>query len=118
MQLREIAHARAGDKGDISNIAVIVYDQKNYALLEKNLTAERVKAHFGGLVHGAVRRYALPGIGALNFVMEGALAGGVTRSLALDAHGKSLSYALLSLELPEPSHQEPQAAKSITGDTT
>jgi hypothetical protein len=101
MQLREIAHARAGDKGDTSNISVIVYDPADYPRLEKFLTAERVKAHFREVVQGQVRRYALPGIGAFNFVMQGALAGGVTRSLALDAHGKSLGFALLGMDIPD-----------------
>lgn len=122
MQLREIAHARAGDKGDTSNIAVIVYEQKHYALLDAFLTADRVKAHFGAVVQGEVRRYALPGIGAFNFVMAGALAGGVTRSLALDAHGKSLGFALLAIELPESLMQapiqDPHAVNSKTGDAT
>ena len=99
MQLREIAHARTGDKGDTVNICVIVYRAQDYALLERQLTAERVAAHFAGIVRGPVRRYALPGIGALNFVLEQALGGGVTRSLALDAHGKSLGSAILGLEL-------------------
>jgi hypothetical protein len=71
-------------------------------LLEKHLTVDRVKQHFAGLVQGEVQRYTLPMIGALNFVMHNALAGGVTRSLALDAHGKTLSSAMLSLEIPEP----------------
>ena len=101
MLLREIAHSRAGDKGDISNISVIAFDAKHYALLEKYVTAERVKAHFSGIVSGAVVRYALPGLGALNFVMHNALGGGVTRSLALDAHGKCLSSAMLSLDIPD-----------------
>jgi hypothetical protein len=101
MLLREIAHSRAGDKGDMSNISVIAFDARHYALLEKYVTAERVKAHFGGIVSGAVVRYALPGLGALNFVMQKALGGGVTRSLALDAHGKCLSSAILSLDIPE-----------------
>lgn len=122
MQLREIAHARAGDKGDTSNIAVIVYEQKHYALLDAFLTAERVKAHFGAVVQGEVRRHALPGIGAFNFVMGGALAGGVTRSLALDAHGKSLGFALLGIELPESllraPIRDPHAVNSKTGDAT
>lgn len=100
MLLREIAHARAGDKGDVSNIAVIVYDAGDYALLARELTAERVKRHFAGIVTGEVLRYELPRLGALNFVMHGALGGGVTRSLALDAHGKSLSSALLGMDLP------------------
>jgi len=101
MLLRDIAHSRAGDKGDISNISVIAYDLEDYALLEKHLTPERVKAHFAGVVQGEVVRYTLPHLGALNFVMQHALGGGVTRSLALDAHGKSLSGAMLSIVVPE-----------------
>lgn len=99
MQLRDIAHSRAGDKGDISNISVIAYRIEDYALLERELTAERVRAHFVGVVRGEVVRYALPQLGALNFVMQRALGGGVTRSLALDAHGKALSGVMLGMEL-------------------
>ena len=101
MQLRAIAHSRTGDKGDISNISVIAYDAKDYGLLERHVTAERVKEHFADIVRGEVTRYALPGLGALNFVLRRALGGGVTRSLALDAHGKCLGSAILALELPE-----------------
>lgn len=101
MLLRDIAHSRAGDKGNISSIAVIVYDPKDYPLIERHLTPERVKDHFSSLVQGTVKRYAVPSLGALNFVMHDALAGGVTRSLALDAHGKSLSSAILSMEIPD-----------------
>jgi hypothetical protein len=97
MKLREIAHSRTGDKGNISNISVIAYDGKHYPLLLKQVTAERVRAHFAGIVEGEVVRYELPNIAALNFVMARALGGGVTRSLALDAHGKSLSSALLEI---------------------
>ena len=99
MRLREIAHARAGDKGNTSNISVIAYRTGDYAHLARELTVERVKAHFGAVVTGPVTRYELPALGALNFVMEGALAGGVTRSLVLDAHGKSLSSLMLDLEI-------------------
>jgi hypothetical protein len=99
MKLREIAHSRTGDKGNTSNISVIAYDGKHYPLLLAQVTSERVKAHFAGVVEGEVVRYELPNIAALNFVMTGALGGGVTRSLALDAHGKSLSFALLDLEI-------------------
>ena len=99
MKLREIAHSRTGDKGNISNISVIAYDAKDYALLLAQVTPDRVKAHFAGVVEGEVVRYELPRIFALNFVMDKALGGGVTRSLALDAHGKSLSSALLDLEI-------------------
>ena len=101
MKLREIAHARAGDKGDISSVSVIAYDPGDFAWLCEQVTVERVKQHFGGLVRGAVERYELPGLGALNFVLHGALGGGVTRSLALDAHGKSLSSCLLELEVDD-----------------
>jgi hypothetical protein len=101
MLLRDIAHSRAGDKGDVSNISVIAYEAKHYAMLEKHLTAERVQAHLSDIALGEVVRYALPRLGALNFVLQKALGGGVTRSLALDAHGKCLSSALLSLEIPE-----------------
>jgi hypothetical protein len=101
MKLREIAHSRTGDKGNTSNISVIAYDERNYRLIERFVTAERVKAHFAEIVRGDVHRYELPQLGALNFVLKGALGGGVTRSLALDAHGKSLSSALLDLDLPD-----------------
>lgn len=101
MKLRDIAHSRAGDKGDISNLSLIAYDSADYALLERYVTAERVKAHFSDIVHGDVVRYTLPALGAMNFVMQRALGGGVTRSLALDAHGKCLGAALLAMEIPE-----------------
>jgi hypothetical protein len=101
MKLHEIAHSRAGDKGDISNLSVIANDRRHYAFLERCVTAERVRAHFAGLVHGEVLRYAMPQLGALNFVMRQALGGGVTRSLALDAHGKCLSSLLLAMEIPD-----------------
>ena len=100
-RLRAIAHSRTGDKGDTSNISVIAFDPKDYPRLERHVTAERVKAHFADLVRGEVTRYALPGIGALNFVLRRALGGGVTRSLALDAHGKCLASLMLEIELPE-----------------
>lgn len=101
MQLREIAHSRAGDKGNISTISVIAYDAKHYALLEKHVTTERVKEHFSDIARGEVYRYALPGLAALNFVIRDTLGGGVTRSLAIDAHGKCFSSAILSLEIPD-----------------
>ena len=98
-KLREIAHSRTGDKGNTSNVSVIAYDAKHYPLLREQVTSARVRAHFAGVVEGEVVRYELPNISALNFVMTQALGGGVTRSLALDAHGKSLSSALLDLEI-------------------
>ena len=101
MKLRELAHARAGDKGNICNISVIAHDPGDYAFLVEHVTAERVKAHLVDTARGRVERYELPGIGALNFVLHEALGGGVTRSLALDPHGKSLSSSLLDLEIPD-----------------
>ncbi len=101
MKLREIAHGRTGDKGNTCNISVIAYDQRDYPHLAREVTAVRVREHFAGIVEGDVVRYELPQLGALNFVMTLALGGGVTRSLALDAHGKSLSFALLNLVIPD-----------------
>ncbi len=101
MKLRDIAHSRTGDKGNTSNISVIAFDPADYEFLRQQVTPERVKSHFAGIVHGDVTRYELPAIGALNFVLTDALGGGVTRSLALDAHGKGLSSALLDLDLPD-----------------
>jgi hypothetical protein len=101
VKLREIAHARAGDKGTTLNVSVIAYRPEDYVRLVRQVTVERVKEHLRGIALGEVARFELPGLGALNFVLQGALAGGVTRSLALDAHGKSLSSAILDLELPE-----------------
>ena len=112
MKLREIAHARTGDKGDVSNISVIAYRAEDYRLLHAVLTAERVRAYFGDAVRGGVRRHALPALCALNFVMDGALGGGVTRSLALDPHGKSLSSSLLDMELDD-GGTAPQAASEL-----
>jgi hypothetical protein len=99
VKLREIAHSRTGDKGNTSNISVIAYDPKHYPVLLSQVTSTRVKAHFADVVDGDVVRYELPNISALNFVMDQTLGGGVTRSLALDAHGKALSSALLDLEI-------------------
>jgi hypothetical protein len=99
MRLREIAHARTGDKGETCNISLIAFHERDYATLVARATSERVKAHFKGIVQGDVTRYELPQLRALNFVLTRALGGGVTRSLALDAHGKSLSSLLLDLEI-------------------
>ncbi len=112
MKLREIAHSRTGDKGNTSNISVIAYDPKHFALLKQQVTAERVKAHFAGVVEGEVVRYELPNIAALNFVMDQTLGGGGRRSLALDAHGKSLSSALLDLEIVPPQDKIKQTINS------
>ena len=99
MKLGEVAHLRAGDKGNVSQISVIAYDVADYPLLCREVTVARVCAHLARLAPGKADRYELPDLGALNFVLEGALGGGVTRSLSLDAHGKTLSAQLLDLEL-------------------
>lgn len=97
--LRDIALARSGDKGNRATLSVIALNPNDYPVLERVLTAERVQAHFAGVVQGAVQRFMLPHLGAVHFVMFDALGGGVTRSLALDAHGKTLGAALLDLPL-------------------
>ncbi|MBA0167639.1 MULTISPECIES: AtuA-related protein [Pectobacterium] len=99
MKLREIAHSRTGDKGNTSNISLIAYRAEDYEVLKETITAEKVKDWFADIVTGEVVRYELPAIGALNFVMYGALGGGVTRSLALDMHGKGLSSAILDIDI-------------------
>ncbi|AGT08857.1 AtuA-related protein [Paracoccus aminophilus] len=102
MILREIAHSRAGDKGNTSNISVIAYRPEDYALLCQEVTVARIRAQLSQFQPGLIRRYELPRLGALNFVLEGVLGGGVTRSLALDTHGKSLSSFVLEMEIPAP----------------
>ena len=97
--LRDIAYSRAGDKGNRSTLSVIAYNIKDFPAIERLVTAERVKQHYAGIAKGDVDRYVLPQLGALNFVLHDALGGGVTRSLCLDAHGKCLGSAILSLEL-------------------
>jgi predicted enzyme related to lactoylglutathione lyase len=99
MKIRDIAMARSGDKGNRATLSVIARDPAHYPLLERALSAERVKAFYQGVVQGAVTRYPLPHLGALHFVMHEALGGGVTRSLALDAHGKTLGAAVLDIEI-------------------
>ena len=101
MKLREICHSRSGDKGTIANVSLIVFDPRHYPLIVQHVTAARVQAHFADLATGDVVRYELPLIDALNFVVHGIAGGGVTRTLALDAHGKSLSSALLEMEIEE-----------------
>ncbi|MEZ5377433.1 MAG: hypothetical protein R2733_13085 [Acidimicrobiales bacterium] len=101
MRLHDIAHSRAGDKGNTSDLSLIVFDTADYPFIAEYVTAERVATHFGDRVRGPVLRYELPQLGALKFVLHDALAGGVTRSLELDIHGKSLSSSLLAMELPD-----------------
>lgn len=102
LQLREFCATRAGDKGDISNIALFTYSRAAYETVCSQVTAERVKAHFGSLVRGEVHRYQVPGVLALNFVLHQALRGGGARSLRTDNLGKSLGGALLRMEIDVP----------------
>mgnify|MGYP001072860538 FL=1 len=99
MKLFELAHSRTGDKGDISNISVIAYRLEDYPYLKEHVTVQKVREFFKDVVHGEVVRYELPNIGALNFVMDNALGGGVTRSLNLDAHGKCLCSYLGEMDV-------------------
>ena len=98
-RIHDIAHARAGDKGNTSNVSVWAYDPKDYPLLKQQLTAERIKNAFPKLFTGAVTRYEMDGLHGLNFVMLDALEGGVNTSLNLDSHGKSFSYLILGLPI-------------------
>ena len=102
MKLRELAHSRTGDKGNTLNVSVICRDPKHYEHLRLHLTTERVKAWLADFVFGEVVRYELPRLTAFNLVLGNALGGGVTRSLALDAHGKSVSSIVLDMEIPPP----------------
>jgi hypothetical protein len=98
-KLYDIAHCRAGDKGETSILSVIAYRADDYPLLVERVTIDAVRRHLDGIVQGEIRRYELPNLGALQFVCTHSLSGGVTTSLALDAHGKSLSSALLELPI-------------------
>jgi hypothetical protein len=99
MQLRELAHARSGDKGDTANIGLIALKPEYYPILERHVTAERVKEHFRGICFGEVERFELPNLGALNFLLHQSLDGGGTLSLKADAQGKTYSAALLRMEI-------------------
>jgi hypothetical protein len=99
LPLSRIAHTRSGDKGDTANIGVIALHEKDYPILVRELTAERVKSYFGDLVQGDVTRYELPNLAALNFLLDKALGGGGTVSLRVDAQGKTLGAALLAMEI-------------------
>ena len=98
-KLYDLAHCRAGDKGETSILSVIAYRADDYPLLVERVTVDAVRRHLDGIVQGEIRRYELPNLGALQFVCTHSLSGGVTTSLALDAHGKSLSSALLEMEI-------------------
>lgn len=99
VKLVHLAHTRSGDKGDTANIGVIAYDEAHYELLKEQLTPDAVKAHFGSMVTGEVERFELPNLGALNFLLHGALGGGGTMSLMNDAQGKVYSTGILRMEI-------------------
>jgi len=99
IQLVQIAHARSGDKGDTANIGLIALKPEYYEILKKEVTPEKVKEHFKGICEGKVERFELPNIGALNFLLHNSLGGGGTMTLKHDAQGKTLSTALLRMEI-------------------
>ena len=99
MLLNQLAHSRTGDKGNIVTISLIAFCKEDFNILEQNITPERVADHFSELIEGPVQCYKLPQLGSLNFVLHRPLSNSVTRSLALDAHGKCLGSALLSMEI-------------------
>jgi hypothetical protein len=100
LKVYDLAHCRAGDKGNTSNISVIAYDDRFYPFLREKLTPEKVLCAFAHIAKGPVTRYELPNLRAFNFVIENALGGGVTISLNQDVHGKSLSSVMLEIEFP------------------
>jgi hypothetical protein len=102
VRLVDIAHARSGDKGDTANVGVIALERQWYPILVRELTERRVAEHFRGVITGHVNRYELPNLGALNFLLHGALDGGGTLSLKTDAQGKVFSTALLRLVIDVP----------------
>ena len=99
MKLYEIAHSRAGDKGNTLKLAMIPFDESDYHMLCEKVTVAKVKNHLREVVSGDIIRYELPNIASLLFVCQNALLGGVTTSLAMDTHGNTLSYALLEMEV-------------------
>jgi hypothetical protein len=105
IQLTKLAHGRSGDKGDTANVGLIALRDEFYPILVREVTVERVKKHFTGICKGAVERFELPNLGALNFLLHESLGGGGTLSLMTDAQGKTFSTALLRMEI-EVSDQE------------
>lgn len=102
IELRHLAHTRSGDKGNTSNVAVIAWSQKLYPLLCEQLSAAAFARHYTGVVFGEVTRYEVERLGVLNFVAQGALGGGVSRSLSLDQYGKTLAAGVLNFPLVVP----------------
>jgi hypothetical protein len=107
IRLYRMAHARSGDKGDGSNVGLIAYDDAGYAIIRREVTAERVKSHFGGIVMGGVDRYEVPNLRAINFILHDSLGGGGSASLRTDAQGKTHGMALLQMRIDVPDDYEP-----------
>jgi hypothetical protein len=101
-QIRELAYARSGDKGDVCQVNLLAFDDKAYDILAREVTPERVKAHFGSMVKGDVEIYPMPKVNSLEIVLRNALGGGATRTLLFDQTGKSMSTALLRMRVPVP----------------
>lgn len=110
--LREVAHARFGEKGRLSNISVIAYDERDYPLIREQVTVDAVRRVFGQLAAGAVTRYEVPSIGALNFVFAGLLENGRSSTLAFDESGKALSFVMLRLEIEVPDAYVPRSERT------
>lgn len=109
-RLHALAHARSGDKGDGSNVGLIAYDDAGYEILKREVTPERVKAHFGGIVRGRVERFEVPNLRALNFILHDSLGGGGSASLKTDAQGKTHGMGLLLMEIDLPERYTPPRA--------
>lgn len=115
VRLLDLAHTRSGDKGDTANVGVIALEPEFYPVLVEQLTTERVKEHFRGICFGEVERFELPNLGALNFLLHNSLGGGGTVSLKTDAQGKTLSTAMLRMEIEVP---EEVARRARAGTAT
>jgi hypothetical protein len=115
MRLYRMAHARSGDKGESSNAGLIAYDERGWEIIRREVTAERVKAHFGDIVRGQVDRYEVPNIRGLNFILHDSLGGGGSASLRTDAQGKTHGMALLLMEIDVPDDYTPRPDAEYPG---
>jgi hypothetical protein len=116
IELFYLAHSRTGDKGDSQTMSLIPYRVEDYALIERHVTAEAVRQHFGKLVRGKVTRYTLPNLSAFKFVLEETLQGGVNDSLNLDTHGKTRSAVLLAMTIEVPEDHPALKTKAALGE--
>ena len=114
IELRQIAHARAGDKGNRSNVSVFAYDPKDFPLIMAQVTPSYIKSQFGHLLRGEIQRFPLPQLHGINLVMDEALGGGVNESLNLDSHGKSWSFLIMSLPIELDQETSPGSDRNTT----